>query len=414
MILVSACLAGEKCRMDGKDKLVPEIKRLVESGEAVAVCPEVLGGLPTPRRPSERRGDRVVNAAGEDVTEQFRRGAEEAMRICREHGCTRAILKSKSPSCGCGVIHNGSFDGGLTEGNGILTQMLLNAGISVITENDYNRENGISFIRLRSADTEEYRAARELYSQCFPIHEQREEASQRAIMADGEYYFTQIMSGDRMIGCILYWETADFIYVEHFFISPALRNLAYGRRTLEWITGKGKPVILEIDPVTDELTKRRKGFYERAGFHANEFSHVHPPYHAGMGGHRLTLMSYPETISDELYPSWFEEHGRNVYLELLSEKRRTDTVRYIKLGAYALIAIVIIVLCAKYLPPVIAYFRQLNETLNQLRQGIERVQTTADNIKTTVNGIGESGAELLQSASNQLGELLEKIPKVFR
>ena len=137
MYLVSACLAGEKCRMDGKDKLVPEIRQLVEDGKAVAVCPEVLGGLPTPRSPSERRGDRVVNAAGEDVTEQFRRGAEEAFRICKENGCTVAILKSKSPSCGCGVIHNGQFDGGLIEGNGVFAQMLLDAGIKVMTEKGF-------------------------------------------------------------------------------------------------------------------------------------------------------------------------------------------------------------------------------------------------------------------------------------
>ena len=137
MILISACLAGKKCRMDGKDKLVPEIRRLVENGEAVAVCPEVLGGLPTPRSPSERRGDRIVNAAGEDVTEQFRRGAEKALRICKENGCTMAILKSKSPSCGCGVIHNGQFDGGLIEGNGVFAQMLLDAGIKVMTEKDF-------------------------------------------------------------------------------------------------------------------------------------------------------------------------------------------------------------------------------------------------------------------------------------
>ena len=134
MYLVSACLAGEKCRMDGKDKLVTEIQQFVENGEAVAVCPEVLGGIPTPRSPSEKRGDRVVNAAGEDVTEQFRRGAEEAMRICKENGCTMAILKSKSPSCGCGVIHNGQFDGGLVEGNGVFAQILLDAGIKVMTE----------------------------------------------------------------------------------------------------------------------------------------------------------------------------------------------------------------------------------------------------------------------------------------
>lgn len=137
MVLVSACLAGEKCRMDGKAKLVPEIRRLVEDGEAVAVCPEVLGGLPTPRSPSERRGDRVINAEGEDVTEQFRCGAEKAYRICMDKGCTSAILKSKSPSCGCGLIHNGQFDGGLTEGNGVFAQMLINAGIAVILETDF-------------------------------------------------------------------------------------------------------------------------------------------------------------------------------------------------------------------------------------------------------------------------------------
>ena len=137
MILVSACLAGEKCRMNGKDKLAPGIRKLVEDGDAVAVCPEVLGGLPTPRSPSERHGDRVVNAAGEDVTEQFRRGAEEALRICKENGCTMAILKSKSPSCGCGVNHNGQFDGGLVEGNGVFAQMLLDARIKVMTEKDF-------------------------------------------------------------------------------------------------------------------------------------------------------------------------------------------------------------------------------------------------------------------------------------
>ena len=95
MILVSACLAGEKCRMDGKNKLVPEIRQLVENGEA--------------------------------------------LRICRENACTMAILKSKSPSCGCGVIHNGQFNGGLTEGNGVLAQMLLDAGIPVVTERNSER-----------------------------------------------------------------------------------------------------------------------------------------------------------------------------------------------------------------------------------------------------------------------------------
>ncbi len=138
MILVSKCLTGVPCRMDGQSKLVPEILELVESGEAIPVCPEVLGGLPTPRKPSERLPDgRVVNCEGEDNTEAFFRGAEAALQICREHGCTQAILKSKSPSCGKGIIHNGKFDGGLTEGNGIFAELLLSNGIQVMTEEEY-------------------------------------------------------------------------------------------------------------------------------------------------------------------------------------------------------------------------------------------------------------------------------------
>ena len=138
MILVSECLCGVPCRMDGKSKLVPEILKLVEEGKAVPVCPEVLGGLPTPRKPSERlENGRVVNCDGEDNTEAFVKGAQESLNICRSHDCTLAILKSKSPSCGKGIIHNGKFDGGLVEGNGILTELLLSDGIPVMTEQEY-------------------------------------------------------------------------------------------------------------------------------------------------------------------------------------------------------------------------------------------------------------------------------------
>ncbi len=137
MILVSECLTGVPCRMDGKSKLIPEIKKLVDEGKAVAVCPEVLGGLPTPRGPSEIRNGRVVTQKGADVTEAFINGAEKAFRICKEHGCTCAVLKSKSPSCGFGQIHDGTFGGGLVPGNGVFTQMLLDAGIEVMTEQDF-------------------------------------------------------------------------------------------------------------------------------------------------------------------------------------------------------------------------------------------------------------------------------------
>ena len=112
MLIVSRCLAGAPCRYDGGNNLVPAIRALVEAGEAVAVCPEELGGLPTPRVPCERQPDgRVLDRTGANVTEAFVRGAERAMAICRARGCTAAILKARSPSCGCGAIYDGSFTG---------------------------------------------------------------------------------------------------------------------------------------------------------------------------------------------------------------------------------------------------------------------------------------------------------------
>ena len=128
--------------MDGKSKPIPEIIELVENGKAVAVCPEVLGGLPTPRTPAEILPDgRVVNADGEDVTDAFIKGAEIGLQIYRENNCCLAVLKSKSPSCGVGVIHNGKFDGGLKKGNGIFAELLLSEGITVMSEENYLNQN---------------------------------------------------------------------------------------------------------------------------------------------------------------------------------------------------------------------------------------------------------------------------------
>ena len=138
MYLVSACLAGVPCRMDGQSKPVPAIRELVERGEAVLVCPEVLGGLPTPRAPSERQPDgRVVNCQGRDVTAEFRLGAERALALCLERGCGCAILKARSPSCGKGEIYDGSFTKTRVPGNGVCAELLLAQGIPVLTEEEY-------------------------------------------------------------------------------------------------------------------------------------------------------------------------------------------------------------------------------------------------------------------------------------
>lgn len=131
--LVSACLLGLACRYDGCTK--PCAKAL-EIQDAIPFCPECMGGLPTPRPPAEICGKQVINTEGTDVTAQYRKGAEEALRLCKQLGITRAVLKAKSPSCGRGRVYDGSFTRTLREGNGITAQLLLDHGIEVITEND--------------------------------------------------------------------------------------------------------------------------------------------------------------------------------------------------------------------------------------------------------------------------------------
>lgn len=135
-ILVSACLLGVCCRYDGRGNPSAQVLDLLNRDdlELIPVCPEQLGGLPTPRLPSERVEDRIINRAGEDVTDQFQRGAAGALRLARSYGCDVAILKERSPSCGCGRIYDGSFTGTLTEGNGVTTELLLSAGIQVVGE----------------------------------------------------------------------------------------------------------------------------------------------------------------------------------------------------------------------------------------------------------------------------------------
>ena len=100
-LLVSACLLGVCCRYDGQSKANEAVLRLADKHELIPVCPEQLGGLPTPRPPSEIRQGRVINRMGQDVTAQYQKGAEEALRLCRLLHCDAAILKARSPSCGC-------------------------------------------------------------------------------------------------------------------------------------------------------------------------------------------------------------------------------------------------------------------------------------------------------------------------
>lgn len=130
-VIVSSCLAGFCCRYDGNHQERLDIVKLLEEGKAIPVCPEQLGGLSTPREPAELQGNKVVTKSGKDVTDQFKKGAQEALKMLQITGAKKAILKSRSPMCGSGIIYDGSYSGKTKCGDGIFTALLKEQGIEV-------------------------------------------------------------------------------------------------------------------------------------------------------------------------------------------------------------------------------------------------------------------------------------------
>ena len=133
-ILVSACLLGNNCKYDGTNNKNEKVIEYIKDKEIIPICPEIYGGLPTPRVPSERNGDKVITKNGEDVTVNFLKGAEETLYIAKLFNIKKALLKAKSPSCGNGIIYDGTFTHTKIEGYGVTAELLKENGIEVITE----------------------------------------------------------------------------------------------------------------------------------------------------------------------------------------------------------------------------------------------------------------------------------------
>lgn len=137
-LLISACLLGFECKYSGGSNALDAaaLAALRERFRLIPVCPESAGGLPTPRAPSERQGEKVVSKLGQDVTGEYRKGADTALYLARRYGCTRALLKERSPSCGSGAIYDGSFTGTLVPGDGTAAQALKAHGLKIYGEGD--------------------------------------------------------------------------------------------------------------------------------------------------------------------------------------------------------------------------------------------------------------------------------------
>jgi uncharacterized protein YbbK (DUF523 family) len=135
-LLVSACLLGTCCNHEGGHSRRAEVAALAEEFFVVPICPEAAGGLSTPRAAAERRGDRVVDAQGNDVTDAYERGARAAVELAQAIGARRAVLKARSPSCGTAKIYDGTFTRTLRDAAGVTAEALRGAGVEAISEED--------------------------------------------------------------------------------------------------------------------------------------------------------------------------------------------------------------------------------------------------------------------------------------
>ncbi len=141
MYLVSSCLVGIDCRYNGTSTLNLELKKMIDEGKAIAICPEILVGLPTPRESCEiqiKNGQKtVIGKSGKDYTDLFEEAAKKTLEICKRKKIKKVILQQRSPTCGYGKIYDGSFEGKLIDGNGLTADLLSKNGIEILTDMEY-------------------------------------------------------------------------------------------------------------------------------------------------------------------------------------------------------------------------------------------------------------------------------------
>lgn len=147
-----------------------------------------------------------------------------------------------------------------------------------------------------------YDSFSKLYSTAFPIFEQRTETQQTRAFSHPKYHLSGYKEEDIFIGFISYWDFQEYIYIEHFAIDRQLRGSGYGSRILkDFISRKSKIVLLEIDPITDDISRSRLRFYRKCGFYENPYPHIHPPYRKGYTGHKLIVLTTQHVITSQEY-----------------------------------------------------------------------------------------------------------------
>ena len=272
--LVSACLAGEPCRYNGSHCGQELFRKMVEKGEAVPVCPEVLGGLPVPREPSEIREGRVFSCSGEDLTDKFETGARLAAELAEKEGAVCAILKENSPSCGFGRIYDGSFSGKLINGSGISADQLNKQGLFLFNERNFSGSQGVVLKKVREKDFSELvEISRESflidstrYSPCGPGGPEGFDSIPWHKDASKRGKFFVFFKDEEMAGGVFISLKSDHTgWVNRIFVKHALRGRGIGRRVFFLLEQKYSR-IMEWGLDTPDWAKHNQRFYESMGY----------------------------------------------------------------------------------------------------------------------------------------------------
>lgn len=279
--LISACLAGQPCRYNGSHCGDPYFQNMIQKGEALPFCPEVMGGLPTPREPAEIRRiegvKRVFTRSGKEVTKPFQRGAASSGVLAEEEGAVCGILKSNSPSCGFGWIYDGAFQNRLVRGQGLAADVLSEKGLFLFHEKSFLGSIGITLKKVREEDFEGLvQISKEAFLQNSGAHSPLgpdgpegydsivwyKEASSRG------YLFT-IRLKKTLVGGIFYTLKSDGSgWINRVFIKPDFQGQGIGRKAFFLLEQKYSR-ITEWGLDTPVWSKHNQDFYQSMGYRIN-------------------------------------------------------------------------------------------------------------------------------------------------
>lgn len=221
--------------------------------------------------------------------------------------------------------------------------------------------------RLSKSNAHLFERAFKLYQSSFPIEERRDDIEQQRVLGKDDYHFDLIMLDDTFVGVMLYWETENFVFLEHFTTLPDLRGQGFGKRALDLLKEKNKIILLEIEPPIDDTTQRRYNFYKRNGFTMNPYYHIQAKYHLGDEDLELKVLTYPRIMEKDEYRLFYEYMTREIGIR--PNESKDVFIRKLKDGDDLNQVAKLIYLTDPYVYP--NWFDNIDEGIRVIRQMID-------------------------------------------